>query len=191
MIVQFFIPHPTSQTLYGEALSWYRIVAAFALILGLHSLIFVHYNKLKRARPGWGYSVVTLASLPVVALFGIIGGVGEGSTFMRIYRHIMAPLQATMFSLLAFFMASAAFRAFKARTLEASVLLAAAIVVMFGRVPLGYFVYHKLPDIVEWLLTYPNMAGQRGILIGVALGMAATALKIILGIERGWLGGGK
>jgi len=103
----------------------------------------------------------------------------------------MVPLQGTMFSILAFFIASAAYRAFRARSREASVLLVAAVVVMMGRVPLGQFLLPWTWEATQWLLNVLNSAVRRAILIGVSMGAVALSLKIILGIERAYLGGGK
>lgn len=189
MMVQFFIPHPASVALYRNVLDWTIIIYTFVLVLAVGSLVRVHAGRLRRRKRGWWYSVVTLVGLAATALIGIIGGVEEGTVLMILFTHIQIPMQATMFSLLAFFIASAAFRAFKARTPQAALLLGTAIFVMLGRVPFGYFLHHNIPEWVEWILMYPNMAAQRGILMGVGLGMISTALKIILGIERGYLGG--
>lgn len=190
MLIQFFVPHPISKEIYKEALDWYIIIYIFMLVLATRSLCVAHIRKIKKGEPGWAYSIVTLAGLTSTALIGIFGGIGSGTLFVKIYNYIQIPMESTMFSLLAFFIASAAFRAFKARTKEATLLLVIALVVMFGRVPIGENLVTRMPDIVEWILMVPNMAAQRGILIGVGLGMIATALKIILGIEKQYLGGG-
>ena len=116
--------------------------------------------------------------------------INPGSPFDVVFQNIQVPIEATMFSLLAFYIASAAFRAFRARTLEATLLLAAATIVMLGRVPIGDIIHEGVPAATQWILNVPNLAAKRGIMIGVGLGMMATALKIILGIERAWMGGG-
>jgi hypothetical protein len=98
------------------------------------------------------------------------------------------PLQATMFSLLAFFIASAAFRAFRARSLESTLLLAAGAVVMLGQVPLGDQLTGGLASRwLAFLMVYVNAAGQKAIIIGATLGVLATGLRIVLGIERSYL----
>jgi hypothetical protein len=93
-----------------------------------------------------------------------------------------------MFALLAFFIASAAFRAFRARNVEAALLLGSAILIMLGRVPLGRAISGWLPWISDWIIDIPNNAGRRAIMMGAALGAIATSLRVILGLERSHLG---
>ncbi|NPV45746.1 MAG: hypothetical protein HPY69_02205 [Armatimonadetes bacterium] len=113
----------------------------------------------------------------------------DGSGFKWLFDNVLVPLDATMFSLLAFFMASAAYRTFRARTPEATVLLVVAVIIMLGRVPLGELIHKQFPELCEWFMMVPTVAARRGILFGVALGSIATSLRIILGIERSHLGG--
>lgn len=193
MVVQFFTP--PLRSVYEMVLDWYIVILVFALVVGLQTTIYLHINRVRKRVKGYFYSLVTLVSLAGMATIGLVGGIRQGSGFMWLFEHIQVPLGATMFALLAFFMASAAYRAFRARTLEATLLLVAAVIVMLGRVPIGYFLTKGLPESIqipaatEWILMYPNMAAKRGIMFGVALGMISTALKVIVGIERGYLGG--
>lgn len=195
MLVQFFIPHPVFSSIYTDALRWVYVISVFAAMIGIWTLIRLHYKRISRKASGWIYSVVVFAGFLATAIVGIVNG-QRGKWFLWIFDNINAPIEATMFSLLAFFMASAAYRAFRARTLDATLLLASAIIVMFGRVPIGNFLWQivfpdgissRLPflpeQIAEWIMSGPTMAARRGIMIGAALGAISTSLKVILGIE--------
>lgn len=202
MIVQFFIPHPPFTKMYEKLLDWAIIIGIFAVVIGLSSLMKVHYTRIARKTKEAPYSVLVFVSMIVVAVLGIVRGIDD-PWFEWQFQNIQVPMQATMFSLLAFFIASAAYRAFRARTLEATLMLVTAIIVMFARVPIGNFIWQKLapdsvlsshPDmpneIAGWVLNVPSMAARRAILLGVSLGGIATSLKILLGIERSYMGSG-
>lgn len=191
---------------------WLIIVAGFALLLGIVNVLQNSTRKIRRRETGWLFSVVLLAGLFITGSFGIWGAIsghgigfmpdGSSTPFKWMEDKFFQPLQSTIFSLLAFFMASAAFRAFRARNTEATILLVAAGLVMAGRVPLLEFLAVPFPPLqpsaaaasqflgrlTEWIMDTPNGAAQSGIIIGAALGAASMAIRIILGIERGYLG---
>jgi uncharacterized membrane protein len=190
MIFQYFVPHESSEWIYEFFLKWAIIIGIFALALGIWSLIRVSIDRIKTKKPNWVYSLITLAGLFLMMFFGFTGDGLENPMFRNFFNHILIPIQATMFALLAFFIASAAYRAFRARNVMASLLLVAALVVMLRfnpyLGPLGQYV----ADASSWLLNVPNLAAKRAIIIGIGLGIVATALKVILGIERGYMGKG-
>ncbi len=191
MFVQFFIPHQMIKASFEDALDWAIIIGAFALVLGLGSLFRTHIDKIHHRREGFSYSFVTLISFAVMFFFGIFYKTDPSTTFDWLFMNVQVPLEATMFSLLAFFIASAAYRTFRARSVEATLLLSVAIIVMLGRVPISDKIpYLNLHEITEWIMMVPTVAAKRGILLGVALGAVATSLRIILGLERSHLGGG-
>ncbi|KPL02373.1 MAG: hypothetical protein AMJ90_05980 [candidate division Zixibacteria bacterium SM23_73_2] len=188
MLVQFFIPHRSFIFAYENVLDWMQIIYVFTLLVGVANYIKINSKKVSTKIKGWGYNLVALSGLLVMVILGFAQGTGEDTPFLWMFNHIQAPMQATMFSLLAFFVASAAYRGFRARSKEATILLLTAAVVMLGRVPIGNMIHSSIPDLANWILNFPSMAARRGILIGIGLGTISTSLRIILGIERTYLG---
>jgi hypothetical protein len=201
-IIQFFIPHRPFGTLVDVFSDWFGIIAAFAIWLGALNLIKVSLEKSlskKKTHDRW-YGFVVVASFLLIFITGMFLSGGDqfqvpGSRFDYLYVNIYTPLSSTMFALLAFFVASASYRAFRARNWEATLLLVAAFLVMLGRAPVGDQITGFLPEglrlsqVANWIMTYPQVAGQRAIMIGIALGVASASLRLILGLERSYLGG--
>jgi hypothetical protein len=190
MVVAFFIPWRPLENLSQDLLTFVTIVGGFTLLLGIVNILQANLRAVKRKESQWGFKLLLIVTLVTMALSSFIWGTQEGTVYHWIFQNMQAPMMSTMFSLLAFFIASAAYRAFRARTFQATVLLIFAVVVMLGRIPLGQFLWNKLPVITDWIMAYPNLAVQRGIIIGAALGAASMSLRIMLGIERTYMGKG-
>ncbi len=193
LIVSFFVPHEPFGQLEQRLLVWFAIVSGFAMLLGGDSLFRAHVKRIIRVREGRWHSLALLLSLVVTLGVGIIGFVKFGSPFhmqspfMFVYTYGIIPLQATMFALLAFYIASASYRAFRARNTVATLLLVSAVIVMLGRVPIGAAISQFFPVAQEWIMDVPQLAAKRGIQIGAALGAVSMSLRILLGIERSYL----
>lgn len=214
MIVAYFSPYTVG---WGERVSiWFDVLAAIAFILGGGNLLKIHLKKVSDQAAGWAYSLITVVSFVLMLALGL-GKIGTdpnstylhvpwsgsyrefGSPFWWIYEYMFKPLQATIFAMLAFYVASAAFRAFRAKNFEAILLLGTAFIILLGRTAAGPFLTGWFPDfmsgleaqpLTEYLMQVFNKAGNRAIMIGIALGTASVSLKILLGVDRSYLGSG-
>ncbi|HVP06458.1 MAG TPA: hypothetical protein VMS71_01350 [Candidatus Acidoferrum sp.] len=198
LVLQYFIPHPPFNRMANWSSDWFSIVAAFAIWLGALNLFKTSLEKIYSRKGEWGYAIIIVVFFLLVAIAGFAEGRdfrNPGTGFDWLYNYIYSPLSSTMYAILAFFVASASYRAFRARNLDATLLLLAAFFVMLGRVPVGDLMTSFLPEnyrlsaLASWIMNYPNTAGQRAVMIGIALGIVSASLRIILGIERSHLGG--
>ena len=199
MVLDFFFP-PVSG-LATHMRDWTLVLIAVSQMLGVANVARINLDKVSRKHPDAPYAMVLLLSIVVMIVLGVImpktamigglawGGIEGGSLFDKIYNQMYVPMQGTMFSLLAFFIASAAYRAFKIRSPEATILAVTAVVIMLGQVPIGSMVWDGMPGLSAWIMNVPNLAAKRAILIGAALGAIATGMKVLLGLERNYVGG--
>jgi hypothetical protein len=191
MGLQYFIP--AALPVYNRVNDYIQVVTAFSLVLGVVNLIHRHIGRMRPSGPqrrrhrDWPFSLAALVGLVVMLFAGF--GTQRGPIFQSLFNSILLPVQSTMFALLAFYLASAAFRAFRVRSVDAVVLLVSAVVVMVGRLDDGGAL--GIPWLSRQILNGPNLVAKRAIILGVGLGMAATALKVVLGLERSYLGSGK
>ena len=187
IVIDYFIKIEFLRTWTTTFQNWGIVVAAFALALGAVNLLRIHGKRVAARRPGWMESSVLLVALLSMSLTGIFLGTSS-TTFRFLFTNLQQPLSAAMFSLLVFFIASASFRAFRARSYEAAVLLISGVVLMLGRAPIGEVISPYFPTMADWIMQVPNLAGNRGIMIGAAIGIVSVCIRVLLGIDRGYLG---
>lgn len=209
MLVSFFFRSDGTMigTASQELLIWSSIIGGFSFLLGAISIIRVNWKSVRQKKAGWFYNFLTVFAVFVMMVPALIkkgwlpdsmaslAGRDPGSIYDWVFTYLATPMSQTMFAVLAFYIASAAYRAFRARSAEATLLLITASLVMLWRVPMGEALLNWIhPSLTGWINSYImsgiNLSVQRGILIGAALGAASFSLRILLGIERTYMGRG-
>jgi len=219
MLVQFFVPAHGMVRMQTVFTLYTRIIGGFAMVLGVASLMQVSWVRVKRRADNWPFALTTILGFVVMFSVGVLGGFfihdpttgkltwsagiapDKNPVFGWLFYNVYTTMDATIFSLLAFYMASAAYRAMRARDLTAGMLLGAAIIVMLGRAPLTAYFWDmwlvkptdhqiaSLGEITEWLLTYPNTAATRALMFGTGLAALAQGVRILVGLERPYMAG--
>jgi len=181
------------QAIADNSLAYLTAMIITAFAIGIINLTRIHYRNIKLKRPDWKFSIALLGSLYGMAIFSMISSPFQLDpqaivipvsliNFIQpiwnfMYYNVMISINTSIFSLLAFFIASAAFRAFKIRTLESTILLIAGLLIIVGEAPIADLIWPGFSAIQNWIMLVPNTAGQRGILIGAALSIIAFSAR--------------
>lgn len=179
----YFLEISALDTVAKELSVWAVIVWAFALALAAVNLTILHTKRIATKPESRLNSIVLLAGMFGIAGSGLLLG-RDSAQFSFFFDTLMLPIGSAVFSLLVFYIASAAFRVFRARNLDGALLLISAIILLMGRAPASVGISRQIPAIANWIMDVPNIAGQRAFLISAAIGSIATSVRVLLGIER-------
>ena len=188
MLFPYYFGVPAIEKISSNLQNWTVVLLAFALAYGVLSMSIIHIRKINEKREGWQYSVALLVSMFGIMITGFIPPLLSHRTFQWIFNSMQVRLSVAVYALLAPYIASAAYRAFRARSLDAMLMLVAAFFTMMMNAPIGGSLWQGFNVVGGWIYSTPNMAVQRGILIGIAVGTVAQGLRIFAGFERSHLG---
>jgi hypothetical protein len=187
LIMDYFFKITWLSPIAGHMQNWGVIIAAFALALAAVNLFKIHSIRISRRNPGMLNSIVLLGGLLAMVYSGIfLGRTSKPFDFM--FQSIYTPLAAAFYAMTAFNLASAAYRAFRARSVQAAILLVTGVLLMLGRAPIGEVIWDKFPTIANWIMSVGNLAGSRGIMISIAVGTIGVSLRVLVGVDRAHLG---
>jgi hypothetical protein len=194
MFGDFFLGTPELKAGAGTLQNWVVIISNMALGLGAINLLHSNTESVVRKDKVWPFSawlIVLFGSLLGLGLSGYIikGDPLTNSLYSWAMNNVYISLGETLYAITAFFVFSAAYRAFRARTLDAFVLLAAGILVMLKNAPVGEAIWSGFPVIGNWLIITGQLPSMRTFIIVGALGLIAYGFRALLGKEPGFYGG--
>jgi len=208
------------QDSFSVVVNFTQIISGFMLGLGVYSLLRIHLTRITKGHKDAFFSVVLLASMVAMAFFAYAdynlrlnpetalklenpdnwGFITKGRDLL--FDGMLQQMDAAMFSVIAFFILSAAYRAFRVRSVEATILLATALLVILslmglvaeqwdaffaglGSGPNDFFENLKLTTMRNFIRDTFQTPSINGITLGTGIGALAMGLRIWLGLEKG------
>jgi hypothetical protein len=167
------------------------VVAGVALLVGVFNLTAAHAKKMREG-DGAIYSAITVFALIITLL---VGTYDLAMTYMQgapglqytrwIFENIQLPVEASLMALIAISLTYAATQLLGRRmNFMSAVFIAVVLVLLVGAIPLVATNFDLIATFRQWILSVPSVGGARGILIGVALGIVATGIRILMGTDR-------
>lgn len=188
VLLGYFIPIGGLLEFRLGLIQWATIMAAAAVLVGVISLLDVHWQKISRRQKNNAYSFLLIFSLVATFLLGLLGTNTPYLSF--VLDAIIVPAEATLMALLSVTLIYASARLLRRRADAFSFLfLGIAIVTLLMSAPLPIGTFPGAGGVKWFINEFFAVAGARGILIGVALGALTTGLRVLFGIDRPY--GGK
>lgn len=191
MIAEFFTTIPGISGMASVFRNSRTIIGSIALGLGVIAAIKNHGGHIMKRTPGrWAYSLVLLSGMATMAITGLIGWYDQ-PIFRFIWDNITVPAQQTVYSLLMFYIAFAAYRALRATNVESTIFTVVALTIMITNAPLLESLLPPVAEFGGWIFRIPNVGAARAYSIAATVGSIALYIRTLLGRELGMLGVGR
>lgn len=177
-----FAEIPTVRPIAVMIYEWAMLLSAFALLLGAVNVAWVHVRRILSGDAGWLQSLLLILAFVVVLTTGLFSTTGVRSPLVEmLFDAIIAPGQATIFAMLAFFMAAAAYRYLRVGRTGGLWLLAGVLLVFAVQMPIANATLSlSIGNFVNWLVDVPAMAALRGALLGSGFALILVAIRFLL-----------
>jgi hypothetical protein len=191
-VLGYFIPFQPLVNLTGGLLYIAVFLSSIAMLVGVINLSRIHMRKAVLGKSGSGYSLLLAFVLWVtfVVVFYAMRSHNDAVTIW-IVRNIQLPLESSLSALVVFALLVGGVRLlYRRRDLMAYFFLGSAVIVLLAAVPLPALLENWLqgPDAarqaVASIFLSVASGGGRGIILGMALGAAATGIRILIGVDR-------
>jgi hypothetical protein len=188
VLLGYFIQIPIVQELRATILNWALILTAVVLLVGILNLLLVHLKKIRTEDKNTFYSLFLIIALSITFLIALVFG-PDSAWSVFIYDHILLPVETSLIALLAVVLVYAVARIFWRGITLFNLVFAATVLFMLA-VPalLSWISLPWLNQLHNLVTQIPALAGSRAILMGVALGVIATGLRILIGADRPYEG---
>jgi len=165
-------------------LEWAVMLVAVALLVGVANLFYVHWRKVATSQPNNLYSLVLIVML--IATLAIVGWFGPTHPYsLWLFNNIQLPIETSLMALLVVVLAYAGVRLLGRKSnLLSIVFVVTLVLILLASGPLFGLDVPGLNELRGWIAQVPAVAGMRGILLGVALGIIATGVRVLLGADR-------
>lgn len=165
-------------------LEWATILVGVALLIGVVNLFIVHWRKATSDGPNRINSITLLGGLTLTLL--VVGWFGPTDPVsLWIFNYIQIPIEASLMALLSVVLIYAGIRLLRRKpNLLTIVFIATAVVILLMSGPLFGIDIPGMAALRIWIGKVPAVAGARGILLGISLGIVAAGLRILMGADR-------
>ena len=165
-------------------LEWATILIGVALLIGVINLFIVHLNKAISDHPSRYNSIALLVGLILTLL--VVGWFKPThAVSVWIFKYIQIPIESSLVALLSIVLIYSGVRLLRRKpNLLTIVFLATTVVILLVSGPLFGIEIPGLAALRIWIGKVPAVAGARGILLGISLGIIAAGLRILMGADR-------
>lgn len=167
--------------LRGDVLQWATVLAAFALFLAFLSIVRVHLARLVgKSRHKIASLLIVVSAVGSLVLVLLQGP--EGPLTRVLVRDVLVAGESALLALTAITLLLAGARALQTRrSLGTVVFILVSLFALAAAIP-----YARLAVLDSAMVVVDTVAsaGVRGLVLGVALGITLTGIRLIIGVDR-------